>query len=217
MSEDILGNVGTPGAEARRAASPLLRPDWAYIDKPALEDYRAADWARLNAQKRVYFPAQQASQALEMLSASKEAPSYGYQINNYLHCLQSATMVLRDGHDEETVVVALFHDIGFVVCPHSHGEFAAAMMAPYISERSRWMLERHAIFQQKHFHEYPGQVDPDERERWRGHPHFDWTAEFVEKYDQNAIRLDYDTASIEVFVPMVRRFFARPPRALELA
>ena len=204
-------------AAARRFASPLLRPDWAYIDKSALEDYRAADWARLNGQKRVYFAEQQASQALELLAASKYAPTYGYQINNYWHCLQSATMVLRDGHDEETTVVALFHDIGFVVCPHTHGAFAAAMMAPYISERNRWMLERHGIFQQKHFHGYPEPVDPDERERWRGHPHFDWTAEFVAKYDQNAIQLDYDTAPIEAFEPMVRRFFARPPRVLELA
>ena len=85
MSENVPGNLVAPGAAARRFASPLLRPDWAYIDKPALEDYRAADWARLNAQKRVYFAAQQASQALELLAASKDAPTYGYQINNYLH------------------------------------------------------------------------------------------------------------------------------------
>jgi hypothetical protein len=166
-----------PGAKARAR---LLRADWGYIDKPSLEDYRAADWALLNGQKPTYFAEEQAKQALELLSASKDAPTYGYEINNYQHCLQSATMALRDGHDEETLVVALFHD------------------------------------QQRHFHEYPDPVDPKECERWRGHPHFEWTGDFVAKYDQNAIQLDYDNAPIEVFEPMVHRLFAREPRPLEL-
>jgi hypothetical protein len=96
----------------------LLRADWGYIDKPSLEDYRAADWALLNGQKPTYFAEEQAKQALEMLSASKDAPTYGYEINNYQHCLQSATMAMRDGCDEETLVVALFHDIGFIGALH---------------------------------------------------------------------------------------------------
>ena len=202
-----------PGMKARAT---LLYPDWGYIEKPSLEDYRAADWALLNGQKPTYFAEEQAKQALELLSASKDAPTYGYEINNYQHCLQSATMALRDGCDEETLVVALFHDIGFIVCPNSHGEFSAAMLAPYISEANHWMLVRHAIFQQRHFNEYPDPVDRTECERWRGHPHFEWTGHFVENYDQNAIQIDYDNAPIEVFVPMVHRLFAREPRTIAI-
>ena len=198
------------------ARSPLLKADWKYVEKPALEDYRADDWARLTHQRAIYFAEQQAVQAVRMLRALHDEPTYGYEINNYQHCLQSATMAMRDGHDEETIVVALFHDIGFVVCPETHGAFAAALMASYVSEANHWMLRHHAIFQQKHFHEYPGKVDPDERDRWRGHAHFAWTVEFVDKYDQNAIQLNYDTAPIEAFEPMVQRFFARPPRSVAL-
>jgi hypothetical protein len=90
-----------------------------------------------------------------------------------------------------------------------HGAFAAALLGAYISERNRWMLERHQIFQQFHLHDYPG-IDRHERERWRGHPHFEWTAEFVEKFDQNAIDPDYDFAPMAFFAPMVRRIFCRP-------
>ncbi len=52
----------------------------------------------------------------------------------------------------------------------------------------------------------------NERERWRGHPHFDWVAEFVARYDQVAINADGPEMPLEAFRPMVHRFFARPPR-----
>ena len=120
-------------------------------------------------------------------------------------------MIMRDGHDEETIVTALFHDIGFTICPDLHGDFAAALLGNYISERNAWMLKHHGLFQFHHCHEHP-EVDPRERERWRGHPHFDWTADYVARYDQNAICPSYDTAALDVFEPMVRRVFARPPR-----
>ena len=197
------------------APSPLKNPDWHYVDKPALDEFRAEDWAILNRQRGPYMAGEQARQALRMLTDSKDDATFGYRINNYLHCLQSATLAMRDGRNDETIVVALFHDLGFVTCPHTHGEFAAAFLGAYISEANRWMLQHHAIFQQAHVEGYPG-LDRDARERWRGHPHFEWTAEFVAKYDQNAIRPDYDTAPIEVFVPMVQRLFARTPSPVPL-
>lgn len=195
--------------------SPLKDPDWRYVDKLTLDDFRAEDWDILNRQRGPYMAEEQARQALRMLTDSKDDTTFGYRINNYLHCLQSATMALRDGRDEETVVVALFHDLGFLTCPDTHGEFAAAFLGGYISEANRWMLQRHAIFQLAHIQGYPD-LDPDARERWRGHPHFEWTAEFVAKYDQNAIQPDYDTAPIETFEPMVYRFFARAPHPVPI-
>ena len=195
--------------------TPLEQEDWLYVDKAALEEFRAADWALLNRQREPYYARHQADQALAMLRAGEALPSFGYAVNNFRHCLQAATLALKDGRDEETVVVALLHDIGFVACPETHGDFAAALLAPYISEANHWMLQRHAIFQQVHIHEHPGITDPNERERWRGHPHFDWTAEFVAKYDQDAMRADFETAPLAHFEPMVRRLFARPPQPIK--
>lgn len=124
-------------------------------------------------------------------------------------------MMLRAGHDEEDVVVALPHEVGFVVCNESHGAFAAALFRPYAGERNLWLLEHHAIFQSYHVQEYPA-CDPHERERWRGHPHFGPTAEFVDRYDQRAIDPRREILPLEAFDPLVRRFFARTPRLCDV-
>ncbi len=193
--------------------SPLLHPDWHYLAPDSLEGFRAADWERLDGQRRPYMAEQQARQALAMLAASETAPTFGYQINNFRHCLQSATLAQADGCDEETQVVALFHDLGFIVTPERHGAFAAELLGPYISPANDWMLRHHAIFQQAHIHEHPT-VDPEARERWRGHPHFEWTARFVERYDQNAIQAAGPALPLAAFEPLVFRLFARKPHSV---
>lgn len=194
----------------RSTYTPLADPLWQYVEKVSLEEFSRADWAQLNAQRAAYGGLQQASQALRLLSASEHDPSFGYMVNNYRHSLQSATMVLRDGRSEEDVVVALLHDVGFITCPLMHGDFAAALMGAYVSECNHWMLRHHGVFQNLHSPNMPG-VDPHERERWRGNAHFDWTAEFVDRYDQAASDPAYPCEPLETFVPMVHRIFSRPP------
>ena len=195
--------------------SPLLEPAWTYVEKESLDDFRAADWALLNGQRRLYHAAEQARQALRLLAAGADDPSFGYQVNNYRHCVQSATLAMQDGRDEDYVVMALLHDIGFIACPQSHGQFAAQLLAPYITEDLVWLLERHMYFQALHCRELDG-TDRFVRERWRGHPAFVATAEFVAKYDQNTISPRLPEAPLSVFEPMVHRVFARPPRAVPL-
>lgn len=190
--------------------SRLADPAWSYVEKLSLEEFSRADWLLLEAQRAAYLGRLQAEQALRLLSAGENDPTFGYLVNNYRHCLQSATMVLRDGLPEEDVVVALLHDVGFITCPLTHGDFAAALLGPYVSERNHWMLRHHATFQNLHAPAMPG-VDRHERERWRGNPHFDWTAAFVERYDQAASDPHYPCEPLATFEPMVRRIFSRPP------
>ncbi len=192
--------------------STLASPGWRYIEKPTLEDFRAEDWTLLNQQRKSFYRDRQATHVLELLKVSENDPTFGYKVNNYRHCLQSATLALQAGLDEETVVVLLLHDIGFVACPASHGDFAAALLGHYVSARNYWMLQHHQIFQQVHLHEYPG-AQPDAREQYWGSPHFEWTAEFVAKFDQNAIDEQFDTPPLDFFRPMVERLFARAPQA----
>lgn len=204
--------------------SPLADPSWSHVEKEALDAFRAPDWTQLNRQRDPFYAEWQARQALAMLTASADEPSFGYLISNYRHGLQTATMVMEAGHDEEDVVVALFHDIGFVTCPDWHGEFAAALLGAYVSERNHWMLRRHTIIQQHDVIDHPDHNHSpeeedsyrNERERWRGHPHFDWACTFVDQFDQRAISPTYRTAPIEIFEPMVHRLFARPPRPPEV-
>ena len=69
--------------------------------------------------------------------------------------------------------------------------------------------------QDAHALQHP-RVDPRARERWRGHPHFEWAATFVDRYDQAALDPAYDCAPLSHFEPMVMRLFAREPRRLPL-
>lgn len=193
----------------------LLRDSFRYMEHTTLETFEAADWAVLNRQRGEYASEQLAEQVLRMLVVSRDDPTFGYQINNYHHCLQTATLMMGDGLDDETVVMGLLHDLGFTVCPDSHAEFAATILGPYLSDRNLWVLLQHAVFQQYHIHEYPG-LEENARERFRGHPDFEAAATFVERYDIVAINPNVDTAPIEVFEPLVNRFFERPhPEALQ--
>jgi predicted HD phosphohydrolase len=206
-----------PSPSAHRKAGErdaLLNPDWRYIEPCSMDDYSRGDWADMNQQRAVYMGEQRAKQALEMLTASRDAPTFGYLINNYEHCLQTATMLHQDGHDEDTIVTGLFHDVGFIVCPENHGRFAADLIRPFVSEKNIWMLEYHEIFQRIHLHGFYQPEDPDfinEREQWRGHLYFDWTAEFIERYDIVAINPSIENLPIEFFEPMVRRVFSGSP------
>jgi predicted HD phosphohydrolase len=134
----------------------------------------------------------------------------GYQVNRYVHSLQTATRAHRDGADEETVVCALLHDVGDLLAPDNHGELAAALLAPYVSERNAWVVRHHGLFQGYYYFHHWGR-DRNERERYRDHPHFEACREFCERWDQVSFDPDYDTLPLEAFEPMVRRVFFREP------
>ena len=191
----------------------MLRSEWGYVEKFDMDDFRSDDWALMNRQRADYLKEEQPRQVLDMLKASRDAPTFGYAINNFEHCLQTATLLHEDGYDEEDVVTGLLHDIGFVVCPDNHGRFAADLLRTHISEKNVWMLEHHEIFQRVHLHGFYEQDDPNfinERQRWRGHKWYAWTVEFVERYDIVAIDPDKENLPLEFFEPMVERVFARP-------
>ena len=188
--------------------TPLLHSDWQYVRKATLEEFNPDDWAILARQKKGYLAERQADEVLRMLKAQKDDPAFGYTTNNYQHCLLTATRMLKDKLPEEDVVVGLLHDIGYMVCPNSHGEYAAVLLRPYISERNHWMLLHHEVFQMIHIN-LPGDVDQNAREQWRGNPHFDWTEKFLALYDQTTFSYAEEAYPIEVFEPMVRRLFAK--------
>lgn len=132
----------------------------------------------------------------------------GYKIDRYQHSLQSATRAFRDGADEETVVCALFHDVGDILAPYNHADLAAAMLQPYVSDKNHWIIKHHGIFQGYYYFHHTG-GDRDARERYRGHPWFEACAAFCENWDQNSFDPDYDTMPLEAFEPMVRRILGR--------
>ena len=149
-----------------------------------------------------------ADQLLEML-VKLGGNTFGYKVDRLTHSLQSATLALRDGADEEQIVCALLHDVGDNFAPHNHGQFAAAILRPYVSEENHWVVAHHGIFQgYYYFHHYDG--DRHARDRFKDNPHYDACVRFCERWDQCAFDPDYDTLPLQTFAPMVRKLFAEP-------
>ena len=137
----------------------------------------------------------------------------GFAVDRLTHCLQTATRAHRAGEDEEYVVCALLHDIGDTLGSYNHADVAAAIVKPFVSPENHWLVEKHAIFQGYYFFHHIG-LDRDMREQFRGHPWFERTALFCERYDGPAFDAKGETMPLDAFVPMVRRVFAAPKQTL---
>jgi len=173
-----------------------------------MADGTAADYALLDGIERHYV-AGTAGRVLGLLAGLEDSLS-GYRVSRLEHSLQTATRAHRDGADEEMVVAALLHDVGDGLAPHSHGEFAAAILRPFVSARVHWIVAHHGEFQGfYYFHHLGG--DRDLRERHRQHPWFDDCAAFCERWDQCSFDPDYPSMTLEAFEPIVRRVFGREP------
>ena len=105
--------------------------------------------------------------------------------------------------------MALLHDIGDTLGTFNHPDVAAAIVKPFVDERTHWICQNHGAFQGYYYFHFLG-MDRDIREKFRGNPHFEACAEFCAKYDQAAFDPAYDSAPLEFFEPMVRRVMARP-------
>lgn len=133
----------------------------------------------------------------------------GYKVTRLGHSLQSASRAHRDGRSEEYVVTSLLHDIGDELAPHTHGELAAAVLRPFVSEQCWWIVKHHGLFQ-LYYYAHHFDDDGNVRDRYRDSPYFEACAEFCELYDQNCFDPDYESLPFEFFEPMVRRVFAEP-------
>ena len=137
----------------------------------------------------------------------------GFAVDRLTHSLQTATLAHRAGEDEEYVVCALLHDIGDTLGSFNHADIAGAILQPFVSEANQWMVEKHGIFQGYYFFHHIG-LDRNAREEFRGHPWFERTALFCEKYDGPAFDPKAETMPLEAFEPMLRRLFVAPKRSI---
>ncbi len=134
----------------------------------------------------------------------------GYKVDRLEHSLQCASRAYRDGADEELVVAALLHDIGDLLSPFNHSELAAAVLRPYVSERTCWIVLHHGLFQSYYYAHHTG-GDRQARDAYRDHPWYQDTVEFCHRWDQPSFDPDYQSLPLEFFEPIVQRIFRRPP------
>ncbi|MCU0728536.1 MAG: phosphohydrolase [Sphingopyxis sp.] len=177
----------------------------------AMTEGTQADWDIIASHARQFSP-QGGRRVLDHLKLLDNDYG-GFPVDRLTHCLQTATRAHRDGRSDSYVVMALLHDIGDTLGAYNHPDIAAAIIKPFVSEEEHWICEQHGIFQGYYFFDYLG-LDKDMREAFRGHPHFEATAEFCAKYDQAAFDPHYDHAPLEFFEPMVMRLFEKPKRSI---
>ena len=149
--------------------------------------------------------AAQADRVLQWLRAMDgDSP---YQISRLGHSLQTATRAEHDGADDETIACALLHDIGDILAPTNHSQVAAALLAPYISEKNHWIVKHHGLFQGYYYFEFYDK-DPHARDRFREHEHYQACVDFCARWDQPSFDPDYKTNPLEHYEPLVRALFA---------
>jgi len=134
----------------------------------------------------------------------------GYKVSRLEHSLQSATRAFNDKADEEMIVATLLHDIGDELAPMNHSEYAAAVLKPYVSKKTHWIIEKHGEFQMYYYAHHLG-GNRNKRDKYKGHKYFDACVNFCEKYDQCSFDPNYESYPLEKFEPMVRNIFARKP------
>ena len=186
-------------------ASQAITPTVAFTSMAAgtREDYELLE--RLEA----HFASGTADRVLDQLRRLAGSLA-GYQVDRLEHSLQSATRAYRDGADEEMVVAALLHDIGDLLAPHNHSEMAAAVLRPYVSDRTYWVVRQHGLFQTYYYAHHVG-GDRNARDRYIDHPWYQDAVDFCHRWDQSSFDPKYESLSLEFFEPMVRRVFAREP------
>ena len=134
----------------------------------------------------------------------------GYQVSRLEHSLQSASRAYKNKENEEMIVATLLHDIGDDLAPMNHSEYAAAILKPYVSERTHWIIEKHGEFQTYYYAHYLG-GDRNKRDKYKDHEYYQDTIDFCEKYDQNSFDPSYESLPLKFFEPMIKKIFSRKP------
>ena len=134
----------------------------------------------------------------------------GYQVSRLEHSLQTATRALNEKASDEMVVAALLHDIGDEFAPMNHSQYAAAVLRPYVSEKTYWIIEKHGLFQTYYTADHLD-GDKNAREKYKDHKYYQATIDFCENYDQSSFDPNYKSMSLKEFEPMIRNIFSRKP------
>jgi predicted HD phosphohydrolase len=172
-----------------------------------MDQSTAEQWQHIISESMAHQP-RVADRVLAML-ASLEEITDGFEVDQLVHSLQTATRAEEAGASDEVVVASLCHDIGKAVSVMNHPRIAAEILRPYVSADTYQMILAHQDFQGKHYYEYLGQ-DPNARDQYVGEPWYGLAERFADDWDQTSFDPDYPTKPLSHFEPLVRQIFAAP-------
>jgi len=145
------------------------------------------------------------------------------------HVLQSATLAMKNGMDEEIIFACLIHDVVLNLVKPDHGWWGAQLFEPYVSEKVAFAVRYHQTLRYfpdpKAGYEYPDLyrrtwgVDyvppPYIQETYRmlkAHKNYMWprlvTVNDLYAFDPNAV------VTIDPFIDIVGRQFKQPKEGL---
>ena len=150
-----------------------------------------------------------ADRIINFLSSYEETLE-GYQVSRLEHSLQAATRALKDGASEEMIVATLLHDIGDDLAPLNHSEYAAAVLRPYVSEKTYWIMQKHGEFQMFYYAHHLG-GNRNARDKYKGHKYYDDCVDFCERWDQTSFDPKYKSLKLDDFEPLIKKIFNRKP------
>jgi len=154
----------------------------------AMKDGSKEDYLLLDKHERAYIQGT-ADRIIKFMSGLNSTLE-GYQVSRLEHSLQTATRALKDKANDEMVVAALLHDIGDELAPLNHSEYAAAVLKPYVSEKTHWIVEKHGEFQMYYYAHHLG-GNKNQREKYKDHKYYQATVDFCENYDQGCFDPNY--------------------------
>ena len=124
--------------------------------------------------------------------------------------MQAATRALKDKASDEMVVATLLHDIGDDLAPANHAEYVAAILRPYISEKTYWILLKHGECQMFYYAHHLG-ADKNKRDQYKDNKYYNDCAKFCELWDQSSFDPNYKSFKLEYFEPLIKKIFSRKP------
>src|SRR5690349_10569326 len=79
----------------------------------------------------------------DIFTLRMDTPKFGLPFAAAHHGAQCASLAMRAGVDEETVLACLLHDVAMALMRPDHGWWGAQLVEPYVSERIAWAIRHH--------------------------------------------------------------------------
>lgn len=172
------------------------------MDESTAEQWAVIGAETMNNQPRV------AEEILGMLRRL-ETITDGFNTNQLVHALQTATFAEKAGADSEMVVASLCHDIGKLISVFNHPAIAAEILKPYVRDEVYRAIKVHQDFQGRHYYHHFG-GDVNARDQYEDEVFYELAATFADDWDQTAFDPDGEYLPLEHFEPLVRKVFAEP-------
>ena len=116
------------------------------------------------------------------------------------------------GEGDSASLIEKYHDPNLhnELAPSNHAEYAAAILKPFVSEKTCWIIEKHGIFQMYYYaHHLKG--NKNERDKFKGHKYYKDTINFCENWDQKSFDPNFKSLGLKDFKPYVNKIFSRTP------